>query len=60
MFGSRTTKAMVDCRKQQPQQMTTTIGTLGGLIGKVCGDNSMRFISVDAIDFKTHVKTLFH
>jgi hypothetical protein len=36
MFGSKTTKAIVDCKKQQPQQITTTIGTLGGLIGEIC------------------------
>lgn len=27
---------MVDCKKQQPQHITTTIGTLGGLIGEIC------------------------
>jgi hypothetical protein len=27
---------MVDCRKQQPQQMTTIIGTLGGFIKATC------------------------
>lgn len=36
MFGSRMTNAMVDCKKQQPQLITTTIGTLGGLIGEIC------------------------
>lgn len=36
MFGSRMTNAMVDCRKQQPQQITTTMGTLGGLMGEIC------------------------
>jgi hypothetical protein len=35
MFGNNTKNAMVDCKKQQPQQITTTIGTLGDLIGEI-------------------------
>lgn len=44
MFGRRMTKAMVDWRKQHPQQITTTIGTLGGLIGEICCGDKVKSV----------------
>lgn len=57
MFGSRMTNAMVDCRKQQPQQITTTMGTLGGLIGEICWDKDgkelLRIVGI-GIELESH------